>query len=290
MLPDSRAATEVVRASRAHVWGAGLRIGLSTLPAEPLLGLKRLALPVGYWRTAEFAYAISHLPAVSGSCLLDLGSPKDLAAMLARQRGNEVVATDILREPVALSNRYAEAQGLVKKPAPGAVRPALVDGRQLAFKDGTFDAAFSISVLEHVPEGGDSIAIHEMIRVVKPGGRVVVTVPYSLVYRETFVEGNVYERQRVGDESVFFERHYDALSLRDRLFDPSGGEVIDLEVWGEKRIRVERALSRTRPASLCLSPFEPFLACLFLHHLQADGGRGTPMAAFFTLRKPEHGA
>lgn len=96
-----------------RVWMMGLRIGLTSLPKEPVLGVKRLVLPISYWRTAEFAYVwrrLSRFPA--GARVLDLGSPKDLAAMLARHRGYEVVATDILPEAIGLSRRYARAQGL----------------------------------------------------------------------------------------------------------------------------------------------------------------------------------
>lgn len=50
----SRAAATL--ATPLRIWMAGLRIGAATIPREPVLGLKRLILPVSYWRTAEFAY------------------------------------------------------------------------------------------------------------------------------------------------------------------------------------------------------------------------------------------
>src|SRR5258706_14203485 len=117
--------------------------------------------------------------------------------MLARHRGYEVVATDILPEAIVLSRRYATAQGLDGE-GPGRVHSELQDGRALTYPDGYFDAAYSVSVLEHIPDGGDSAAISELIRVTRPGGVVVVTVPYDRAYRETFVEGPVYERQPIG--------------------------------------------------------------------------------------------
>ena len=268
---------------RLEVWAAALHVGLATLPREPILGLKRAILPVSYWRAAEFAYALDRLALPPGSFLLDLGSPKDLAAILARERRYRIVATDILDQAVELSRRYATAQGLDGDGA-GRVQSVRQDGRGLDYPDHTFDAAFSISVLEHIPHAGDSAAVRELMRVVKPGGLVVGTVPYDRRYRETFVEGAVYERQAIAGEKLFFERHYDGPSLRDRLLEASGAELIDLEIWGERAVRTERLLTRAGRIRDLFAPFEALLSICFLDRLETEES-GHPMAAFFTLRK-----
>ena len=265
------------------VWRAGLGIGARVLRKEPVLGLKRLVLPVSYWRAAEFAYVSRQLPIPQGARVLDLGSPKDLAVIFARARGFEVVATDILPAAIALSRRYSTAQALDGAGA-GRVWSEIQDGRALSFSDNSFDAAFSVSVLEHIPQDGDTLAIRELVRVVKPGGLIVVTTPYDLAYRETFVDRPVYERRQEAGESVFFERHYDEVTLRERLLTPSGAELLDLQLWGEGSIRVEGILSRLGPARLPVSPFEALLSAMFLRRVHPDN-RGHPMAAFFTLRK-----
>ncbi|MFT7677799.1 MAG: ubiquinone/menaquinone biosynthesis C-methylase UbiE [Planctomycetota bacterium] len=51
------------------------------------------------------------------------------------------------------------------------------DGNQLAFKDGVFDTVLSTEVLEHLPTPATCIA--EMARVLKPGGKLLLTVPFS---------------------------------------------------------------------------------------------------------------
>jgi SAM-dependent methyltransferase len=269
------------------IWAAGVGIGLRTLRKETLLGLKRLALPVSYWRSVEFAYVFRQLTDVAGARVLDLGSPKDLATMLARRRGCQVVATDILPDAVGLSRRYAAAQGL-DGDGPGRVRSEVQDGRALTYPDGSFDAAYSVSVLEHIPDGGDTDAIRQLVRVVRPGGVVVVTVPYDLRYRETFVDGPVYERKPKGSERVFFERHYDREALVRRLLDVDGAEVVDSSLWGEGALRMEALLERLGRLRAPLSPVEGFLGTALLHPLR-PGGRGHPMAAFFTLRVSPRG-
>jgi SAM-dependent methyltransferase len=154
----------------------------------------------------------------------------------------------------------------------------------LKYPDGYFDAAYSVSVLEHIPDEGDSAAITELIRVVRPGGVVVVTVPFDRRYRETFVDGPVYERKPVASERIFFERHYDRETLAARLLGSAATEVVDLSFWGEGRVRVEALLNRLGPLRLPLSPFEAFLARLALRRVEPEGP-GHPMAAFFTLRR-----
>lgn len=265
------------------VWSAGLRIGVTTFPGEPILGLKRLILPVSYWRTAEFSYALHRLALPKGARVLDLGSPKDLAVILARTRGLEMVATDILPEAVSLSERYAAAQGRAGT-GPGKVHSERQDGRALSYPNDFFAAAFSISVLEHIPDGGDAAAIRELVRVVKPGGLVVVTTPYALHYRESFVEGSVYERAARPGERLFFERHYDAVTLEERLLRLEGARVVDLELWGEAGPPVEHLLNRLGKARDLLSPVEALLAGLFLRPIRAND-RVRPLAAFFTLAK-----
>jgi SAM-dependent methyltransferase len=50
------------------------------------------------------------------------------------------------------------------------------DGRYLPFEDETFDCILSNEVLEHVPQLNDSLA--ELYRVLKPGGKILLTVPF----------------------------------------------------------------------------------------------------------------
>ena len=265
------------------IWLEGMRLGARCIRSDPRVGLERLLLPVSYWRYAEFQYAVRRLRVGPGARVLDVGSPKDLAVFLARRRDYAVVATDILTAAVKRSVRTAVAAGVVGD-GPGRVRSEVVDGRKLPYPDNSFDAAYTVSVLEHIPGEGDGEALRELVRVVRPGGVVVVTTPFDREYRETFVAGPVYERTDVAPgERVFYERHYDEASLRRRLLHAESTRVVDLELWGERGLPVERALSRIGRLRTVLSPVEPLLAKMSLSRV--DGTPRRPMAAFFTLQR-----
>lgn len=241
-----------------------------------------MVLPVSYWRTQEFAYVGRQLLLAPGARVLDLGSPKELASMLALWRGYEMVATDILPEAIELSDRYARALGVEGRGA-GKVFSEVQDGRQLTYADASFDGVFSVSVIEHIPGEGDSAAVAELVRVVRPGGRIVITTPYATAYRETFVNRGVYERSQRGDSPVFYERHYDDAALQKRVFGIKDVRVVDRQLWGERGPRVEHALTRSRRLRTLLSPFEPLLSIVSLRALAPAEGR--PMAAFLTLER-----
>lgn len=55
------------------------------------------------------------------------------------------------------------------------VAARLADAAALPFADGTFDAALCLDVFEHVPD--DRRAAAELLRVLRPGGQAVVSVP-----------------------------------------------------------------------------------------------------------------
>ncbi len=102
----------------------------------------------------------------SGDRVLDVGTGTGTVAAQASVRGAQVVAVDAEPSMLQLTRR--------RVPSAKVHRAALP---QLPFTDGTFDAAVANFVINHV---GDPLAgIRELQRVVRPGGRISVTVwPY----------------------------------------------------------------------------------------------------------------
>lgn len=99
----------------------------------------------------------------AGVRVLDVGTGPGTVAALALRRGAEVAAVDA--EPSMLDRARRAAAGA--QVGPGTLP-------DLPFPDGRFDAAVANFVVNHV--GDPAAAVAELRRVVRPGGRVAVTI------------------------------------------------------------------------------------------------------------------
>jgi len=102
--------------------------------------------------------------------VLDVGCGVGMYTAAFQRVAQEVYGTEIEHE------RAVEAQKLV----PGITESA---GENLPFPNETFDVVFSHEVLEHVAD--DQVCASQMVRVTKPGGRIVIFVPNRLYPFET---------------------------------------------------------------------------------------------------------
>jgi SAM-dependent methyltransferase len=111
-----------------------------------------------------------------GERVLDLGCGGGRHAFESFRRGANVVAFDAdlveLKGVTGLMQAMSEAGE-----APDRARRMEVQGSafQLPFPDDSFDRIIAAEVLEHLPN--DHVAISELARVLKPTGRMAVTVP-----------------------------------------------------------------------------------------------------------------
>jgi SAM-dependent methyltransferase len=122
--------------------------------------------------TVDFA----KFPIERGARVLDLGCGFGRHAFEAYRRGAHVVAVDRsadeVREVTAMFRAMAAAGEASPDQEAVAIRGDLL---ALPFPDASFDVVMASEVLEHIPP--DEQAIAEIARVVRPGGRVAVTVP-----------------------------------------------------------------------------------------------------------------
>ena len=265
----------------------GLSVGARTLAVAPVQGLKRLVLPEEYVRCAETRYVLRHLDVRPRDAVLDIGSPKMLSLFMAARIGADVHATDLLGYFFGQYGTYARR---VLGHTGDRYRMAVQDARALTYPDATFDRVFSISTIEHIPGDGDSAAMREIARVLKPGGIVCLTVPWSdRGYAEDFCSRpeEFYWAPPDG-ASTFYQRSYDAPTLETRLLEPSGLDVVDRSFWGERRAPVESMiLSRRLPRVLrwAIYPAHFPLSRLFLRELSAEEPSCKKVACL-TLRRP----
>ena len=116
-----------------------------------------------------FQHPMEWLDIPPGGVALDVGSgPGNVTASLARAAGPGGLALGVdISEPM-LARAVRAAAG----PQVGFLR---ADAQRLPFRDETFDAVISIAMLQLIPE--PSAALAEMVRVLRPGGRMAVMVP-----------------------------------------------------------------------------------------------------------------
>lgn len=109
------------------------------------------------------------------------------------------------------------------------------DARSLAFANNIFNTVISISVIEHVYGEDDSLVMKELWRVLKPGGRLVLTFPVKPVYEIEFRDNDIYNLESEKKaEGYFFQRIYDEENINKRLLSSvSNFEIIDKKVFGE---------------------------------------------------------
>ena len=111
--------------------------------------------------------------------MLDLGAGGGRHAFEAMRRGAVVTALDADAAQIKDVSAMMAAIGArgTGRPASGAGRGTRLVGDALAlpFPPSAFDRVIAAEVLEHIPD--DRGAVSELVRVLRPGGTMAVTVP-----------------------------------------------------------------------------------------------------------------
>lgn len=249
------------------------------------LGVERFVRGVNYWRYIEYPWVVNNLSLSKGQRILDVGSFSCslLPLLLASKREYIVYATDV-DDHVLKNIQFARKLGLNDQIRTKRIVVESQDVTSLTYEDETFDRVAAVSVLEHIPDQGDTKAVKEISRVLKTGGLVVLTVPFNYRYKETFVDKDIYQRAYLG-EPIFYQRHYDSLALKERLIDPSCLRVKKIEYFGESGFRFERVWDSL---PLVIKPMfgwmRPFFSMLFIREID-ETSLERAMAAFLVLEK-----
>jgi SAM-dependent methyltransferase len=122
--------------------------------------------------TVDFA----QFPIAPGERVLDLGCGGGRHAFELFRRGAHVVACDYsLDELRQVATMFYAMSVSGEVPADASATVVRGDIVALPFPDGSFDAVIVAEVLEHIPD--DERAMGEIARILRPGGRLAVTVP-----------------------------------------------------------------------------------------------------------------
>lgn len=149
----------------------------------------------GFARVNLVRHRAAHLHAIreirGSRRVLDVGCGTGYGSAMVASHVGEVVAIDSSEEAVARARagNHLDNVEFVAMPATA-----------LSFPDSSFDAAYSVQVIEHIEDA--ELHLSEVLRVLRPGGRYVVATPNRLTYSPN------------GPHNAFHVREYDARELR----------------------------------------------------------------------------
>ena len=207
----------------------GTSIGKQLLIKRVRGGIGFLLAPVSITRYFEFQFVRESLLTSAIRCL-DVSSPRLFSLFTAHQSGSarsikmcnpdsdDIQRTQIIAEALNLQNMTFSTESVLDL------------GKQ---KD-TFDCIWSISVVEHISgDYDDCTAAQLMFNALRPGGRLILTVPTDKRFWNEYRSEDYYGTQPREDNNYFFQRFYDFEAIKIRLLAPIGMEPTIIRWFGE---------------------------------------------------------
>jgi len=163
------------------------------------------------------------LDAAKGAWVLDIGCGVGRWSSRLLKANANVIGIDFAENMVREAERRQQASNNEAR-----AQFAIATAQDLPFKDSMFDCALSVTVLQHVVDDGEAKkSALELIRVVKPGGKIIVleisldrkrqiALDFPTAFRSTaewielFTQGQKVELQRIEgvDLSIFAKPLY----------------------------------------------------------------------------------
>jgi len=214
----------------------GRSMGWKMLPTGSFIARQLLWTPVSSTRYFEFDFARRAL-AQDGFAprrCLDVSSPFLFSFDVARRRP-EVQVRMLNPDPRdwRLTRLMATRLGWPGIEPVGVGVEALDDE-----PPAIWDAVWSLSVIEHVAgaAGDDRDAVRRMWQAVRPGGRLILTVPTDRQAWDEYRESDEYGTQAApaAGRRCFFQRFYDEEAIAERIVRTIGVAPARQEWFGEK--------------------------------------------------------
>ena len=137
-----------------------------------------------------------------GTSVIDVGCGAGRHSFEAYRRGADVIAFDQNAAELADVDTMLQAMGQAgEAPASAKAQAVVGDALALPYPDDTFDCVIASEILEHIPD--DESVIAELIRVLKPGGSLAVTVPRWLPERICWLLSDEYHANEGGHIRIY---------------------------------------------------------------------------------------
>jgi SAM-dependent methyltransferase len=138
----------------------------------------------------------------AGTKVIDVGCGAGRHSFEAYRRGADVIAFDQNAGDLNdVEEILAAMEDEGEVPASARAEAVKGDALDLPFADDTFDCVIASEILEHVPQ--DDRAISELVRVLKPGGSLAITVPRWLPERICWALSDEYHANEGGHIRIY---------------------------------------------------------------------------------------
>ena len=185
--------------------------------------------PMDSVRYFEFDFMWHTIEKVEIHSYLDVSSPR-LFPLMVVNRTPGLVA-DLInpdKEDIESTISWAESFNLTDR---CRFHERLVD--DVSIDNNFFDVITSISVIEHIPD--DKKAIQKLWDLLKPGGRLLISVPCAAKASEEYINQDTYKLLNKDEKGfVYWQRYYDEDLIRKQIFSITG-EPVRFAIYGERR-------------------------------------------------------
>lgn len=219
-----------------------------------------IVCPLDSVRYFEFEFMWQSLKNMKITSYLDVSSPRLFPLMLI-ERFQHIFADLINPDKRDLAETVSIAETLGIK-GNCSFHADLIENAPL--KPNLFELITSMSVIEHIPD--DKGAIQKMWDLLRPGGRLLISLPCASKALEEYMNRNDYELYHPDENGfVFFQRFYDEKLLQERVFSVTG-KPRRYQIYAEKHAgSYEKNETEKRT-----NPFYPYWRCPFMMGLQYD--------------------
>jgi SAM-dependent methyltransferase len=164
---------------------------------------------------------LERFPIRSGDVVLDIGCGSGRHGFASLRRGATVVSVDLDPDSLQGVRTMSAAMAHNRQTPPHSSNHCLCgDATRLPFANGSFDIVIASEVMEHIR--ADEAALAEFLRVLKPGGRLAVSVPRTWPERVCWFLSSDYHNEAGGHVRIYRNQELRA-KLRDAGF----------AVWGQ---------------------------------------------------------
>ncbi len=195
-----------------------------------------------YFKWLEYPLVYNNLAFKAGDIYLDVGSGKSIFPLFVLLKNNVIVHSiddqSIIVDSLSYYNHIIQRMGLGNIVGKRLFLHQAPEGAvEFELPDDYFDKISCISVLEHIRDSGDSMMMKTISRILKKGGKAVISFPFN--------NGDYIEEDN--PEGVgYFQRRYNISEIKRRIIEPANLRVQKVIYFGERYISFGRLYLRNK--------------------------------------------